>query len=100
MSESHAALVNMPSPRATNFPRVLLRPLAWTILFGLWLLIVAALTSYDPADWPGHAVAPYNSPVHNWAGRVGAYIAAELYLMMGPGIWISIAGGLAFAGSE
>ena len=69
--------------------------LAWAVGAGLWLLVAAALASYDPADWPGHTVAPYNTQPHNRVGRVGAYTAHKLYLMVGPGVWIAIAGGLA-----
>jgi S-DNA-T family DNA segregation ATPase FtsK/SpoIIIE len=69
--------------------------LAWAVGAGLWLLVTAALASYDTADWPGHTVAPYNAQTHNQVGRVGAYAAHKLYLMIGPGVWIAVAGGLA-----
>lgn len=82
--------------RNTTEPATLIRGLVWIVLFGAWLLVMAALASYDAADWPGHAVAPHNAIPHNWVGRMGALIAHELYLMIGPGIWIMIAGGFAF----
>ena len=72
------------------------RYLAWSLGFGVWLLLAASLASYDPADWPGHTIAPYNNSPQNWVGRFGAFISHKLYLMVGPGIWIAIAGGLAF----
>ncbi len=72
------------------------RYLGWTVLLGAWLLMAAALVSYDMADWPGHAVAPYNDPPHNWVGRFGAWASHKTYLMIGPGVWIIMAGILAF----
>ncbi len=70
--------------------------LSWLILSGAWLLIVASLVSYDPADRPGHAVAPYNEVTSNWVGIVGAWISHKLYLMVGPGVWVTLVGLLVF----
>jgi len=70
--------------------------LGWVLLAGLWLLLLTALASYDPADWPSHFAAPYNPTPHNWVGYVGAFIAYKIYLMVGPGIWIGMAGLSAF----
>lgn len=67
----------------------------WAIAAGAWLLIAAALVSYHPADWPSHQVWPNNPRPQNWIGRFGAVIAYQLYLMFGPGVWISLTGGLA-----
>ncbi len=70
--------------------------LAWIAGAGVWFLLGAALFSYDPADWPGHAVAPYHAYTQNWIGRVGAYVSHEIYLMLGPGVWVAMAGGLVY----
>jgi len=67
----------------------------WVVAVGVWLLVSAALLTYDPADWPGHMVAHYNDPPHNWVGVVGALVAHKIYLMLGPGAWIAVAGGAA-----
>lgn len=72
------------------------RYLVWALLAGVWLLLTVALASYDPADWPGHAVAPHNAQPQNLVGYVGAVIAHELYLIVGPGVWLGLVGGLAF----
>jgi len=68
------------------------RYIAWAVLAGAWLLLVAALASYDPADPPGYAVGVTNKPVANWVGYFGAVLAHKTYLMIGPGAWIALAG--------
>lgn len=73
-------------------PATIGRVISWIVVAGLWLLLVAALASYSPADPPGHSVAPLNHTPANWAGGVGAGIAHHVYLMIGPGIWIGVIG--------
>ncbi len=68
----------------------------WAVLAGAWILVALSLASYDPADAPGYAVTPLNQQPANWAGHVGAVIAHQTYLMIGPGAWILLAGWLAF----
>ena len=68
----------------------------WGVITVLWVMAAAALASYDPADWPGHAVAPHNSHAHNWIGYAGALFSHKVYLMLGPGAWILMAGWMAF----
>ncbi len=69
---------------------------AWAIGAGLWVLLAAALISYDPGDPPSHFVYPHNDPVHNWGGKFGAGIAYHAYHMLGPGVWLLMAGALAY----
>ncbi|MEE9211150.1 MAG: DNA translocase FtsK 4TM domain-containing protein [Phycisphaeraceae bacterium] len=76
--------------------KTLLKYAAWAVLAGVWAMLVAALGSYDPADWPGYAVAPYNADTHNWVGRFGALVSHKIYFMIGPGAWVALAGALAF----
>lgn len=64
----------------------------WLVICGVWLLTVLALASYDPADPPGHAVAPLNEVPRNLVGPVGAQIAHRAYLLIGPGVWIFLTG--------
>ncbi len=66
--------------------------LAWAVAAGVWALLVCALVSFDPADPPGHSVAPLNTEVQNWVGRFGAVVAYKSYLMIGPGVWIAMIG--------
>ena len=73
-------------------PKKLWTWLGWAVLAGGWLLVAAALVSYDPADRPGHAVAPYNAAIQNWVGQFGAVVAYKAYLMLGPGVWLLMAG--------
>jgi len=76
--------------------QMLYRYLGWALGVGVWLLLACALASYDPADWPGHSIAPHNASPQNWIGYVGAYVSHKLYLMIGPGVWVAVAGGIAF----
>ena len=71
------------------------RWLIWALGAGLWLLIATALVSYDPADFPSHSIYPTHFQAHNLVGRFGAVVAYKLYLMLGPGVWMVQAGGLA-----
>ena len=72
--------------------RRLLRYLNLVVMVGAWILVGAALISHDPADWPGRFIAPHNVQPSNWVGQVGAWVASEFYLMLGPGVWILLAG--------
>jgi len=65
---------------------------AWVVAFGAWSFLVASLMSFDPADPPSHAAAPWNDPVANWCGPVGAFVAYHAYLMIGIGSWVILAG--------
>ena len=79
--------------------RPMLKLIAWVVLAGLWLLVAASLVGYDPADPPSHAAAPLNEHPANICGLVGAYIAHEMYVMLGQGVWLLVvaAGGLLIA---
>ena len=85
-----------PNPTASTDVRTLYKPIAWAVLAGLWLLVAAALISYDPADAPGHSVAPANAKANNLVGQLGANIAYQTYLMLGPGVWVAVTGVLTF----
>ena len=71
------------------------RYLFWTLLVGLWVLLTVALVSYNSGDWPNPFFAPHNDPPANLIGHVGAWVAYRLYAMLGPGVWILVAGILA-----
>ena len=64
--------------------------LVWLAALVLWGLVAAAMISYNPADPPGHAVAPLNAPdaIANWIGPVGAAASHHLFLLLGSGAWI------------
>jgi len=80
------------TPTRPTDARTMYKPLAWAVLAGAWLIIAAALISYDPADAPGHYVAPHNATAKNWVGQLGANIAHQTYLMLGPGVWVAVTG--------
>ena len=48
-------------------------------LFALALLILLALVSYDPADWP---MGPVDRSISNWIGGIGAWFAWALGPML------------------
>jgi S-DNA-T family DNA segregation ATPase FtsK/SpoIIIE len=70
---------------------ILLR-VSWLLAAGFWLLVTIALASYHPADPPTYAFGKVNDPVANWVGTVGAHLAHELLVMLGPGVWLLVAG--------
>ncbi|MEM6459084.1 MAG: DNA translocase FtsK 4TM domain-containing protein, partial [Planctomycetota bacterium] len=59
---------------------------------GLWLLLVASLLSYDPADAPSPFVGVPNADTANWVGPLGAAVADRAYGVVGPGVWLAVAG--------
>lgn len=74
----------------------LAKQVGWITLAAAWLLAAISLISYHPADPPNSAIGIYNDPPLNWAGQVGATIAYETYLMLGPGAWVLMAGLLVY----
>ncbi|MEM9296379.1 MAG: DNA translocase FtsK 4TM domain-containing protein, partial [Planctomycetota bacterium] len=65
--------------------------LLWCLAAAATLLLGAALVSFDPLDPPNPAVGVANQPVQNWVGTVGARLAFETQLMLGPGVWVVLA---------
>ena len=57
------------------------------ILFGVALLLFAALFSFDRFDLAANRVPP-NDPAHNWIGRFGASMAYWLFLYFGAGAYL------------
>ena len=55
------------------------------VLIGLGLLAAAMIGSYTPDD-PNWMLST-DAPVHNWTGRIGASIAAPLFMIVGWGSW-------------
>ena len=64
--------------------------LLWLVGLVVWGLLFASLVSFDPADPPSHAVAPLNGTPANWIGPMGAFLAHELYLALGIGVWVPL----------
>jgi S-DNA-T family DNA segregation ATPase FtsK/SpoIIIE len=62
------------------------------IACGLWLLVLASLISYDPADAPSHLVGITNADTANWIGPLGAAIAHKGFFVIGPGVWVAMLG--------
>ena len=59
----------------------------WICVFltiGSWLLLLFAVGSFHPTDWPSHAVHPY-PPIANLCGPVGAFVAYYVFLIFGQG---------------
>jgi len=75
---------DLPSP-------TLGRRIGWTVCLGAWLFLAASLATFDAADPPSHAAAPWNDPVANWCGPVGAFIAYHAYFVLGVGVWVLMA---------
>ncbi len=59
----------------------------WICVFltiGSWLLLLFAVGSFHPTDWPSHAVGVYR-PVENLCGPVGAFVSYYIFLVFGQG---------------
>ena len=52
----------------------------------LWLLALLALLTHSPGD-PGFSTSGSGAPVHNAAGRFGAWLADFLLFMLGHSVW-------------
>jgi len=59
-------------------------------LLAVCVLLVAALTTYDPGDSPGTLVYPPRTTYENACGPVGAYAAHMLFAAVGFGAWYLI----------
>ncbi|MEY3229968.1 MAG: hypothetical protein RL689_55 [Planctomycetota bacterium] len=57
-------------------------------LIAVWAFVLASLIGFDHADPPSHLVAPHNSPVMNWCGPVGAFVAYNAFKLLGHAAWI------------
>ena len=57
-------------------------------LIAVWAFVLASLIGFDLADPPSHLVAPHNSPVMNWCGPVGAFVAYNAFKLLGHAAWI------------
>ncbi len=70
------------------------RGVLWATAAGVWLLLVAALVSYDAADAPSLTHGVPNTVYANWIGKFGALIAHKTYLVVGPGVWVALSAAL------
>lgn len=61
------------------------RELVGVVLVVLGLMVGAMIASYSPDDpsW----LSATDAPVQNWMGRLGAYVAAPLFMIVGLGAW-------------
>ncbi|MCR9273906.1 MULTISPECIES: DNA translocase FtsK [Mameliella] len=61
------------------------RELIGLALIALGLMVAAMIASYTPDDpsW----LSATDAPVQNWMGRLGAYVAAPLFMIIGLGAW-------------
>ena len=87
------------APRQTKPPApaaderlVVLRQIGLAVVVGAWVIAAASLLSYDPADRPSTSVGITNDNTANWIGPLGAAVAHEAYLMLGPGAWVLVLG--------
>ncbi|MBK7404108.1 MAG: DNA translocase FtsK 4TM domain-containing protein [Phycisphaerales bacterium] len=67
---SGKARKNQPADHDALWGRVV-----WLGLLLAWAFLAASLLSFTRSDPPSDVAWPVNSPVHNWCGPAGAYIA-------------------------
>jgi S-DNA-T family DNA segregation ATPase FtsK/SpoIIIE len=63
-----------------------LRAAGWLLGAGVWFFVALAVWSFNPLDWPSHAVYPHQA-TSNIGGGVGAWIAYQLVAAVGQGVW-------------
>ena len=59
----------------------------WILLAAAWLMVTAALVSYNQFDPPSHMSAPHNDPPLNWIGHV---VGTRRELARYPGVALRI----------
>lgn len=64
--------------------------LTWVACAGFTAVVLAALVSFDSADWPSRAVAVHNAPSANLLGDAGAAVAYWTYGVLGFGVWTAL----------
>ncbi|MEL7239529.1 MAG: DNA translocase FtsK 4TM domain-containing protein, partial [Planctomycetota bacterium] len=52
----------------------------------VWAFACLAVASFDPHDWPSHAIYPHPETA-NMCGTIGAWMAYTLIAAVGPGVW-------------
>lgn len=89
-SKNSSALPRGARGAVSEFKAQALRRLVWLVGLFAWAAVTASVLSFDPADPPGHGMAPLHAGdgVSNWMGPAGAAIAYESSRMIGSGIWI------------
>jgi S-DNA-T family DNA segregation ATPase FtsK/SpoIIIE len=73
--------------------------IGWAVLAGAWMLLLAAMISYDAADPPNPAIYPHNTPPRNWVGAFGGLLAYKAYAVIGPGVWVALGGAAFYLGA-
>lgn len=86
----------MAQSKKKDQPRRLMGPaaLCMTCMF-LWV----SLLTFDIGDWPSADVYPHNHPANNACGRMGAWVAYQVFHWIGDGafplvLFLSFAGGM------
>src|SRR5687768_4236538 len=52
----------------------------------VWAFMLLALGSFHTSDWPSHQVYPH-PPLQNLCGKVGAYVAYHVFVVLGQGVF-------------
>lgn len=73
-------------------PATATRKILWLCGAFSWVLVTAALLSFDRADAPSTTVALHNEVSANWVGSAGAGIAWWLYESLGIAVWLPLLG--------
>lgn len=77
-------------PAAGHAP--LLARVLWVVAAAAWVFTALSLCSFNPSDWPSHAVAVQHDPPANLGGRAGSFVAYQLLLLFGGGAWMLLIG--------
>jgi S-DNA-T family DNA segregation ATPase FtsK/SpoIIIE len=80
------------SPRRTSIIRTALCCLG----IGICAFLFCSCLSFDIGDWPSKFVYPYNRPIQNWCGSIGAFCGYYLLYYIGPGVFITLFAAVCF----
>ncbi|QQE13211.1 DNA translocase FtsK 4TM domain-containing protein [Planctomycetota bacterium] len=68
------------------------RFIGWVALGAVWILVLASMLSYSPADPPNPGYGTPNATPHNWIGSFGAALSNKIFWYAGPGSWVVMIG--------
>src|SRR5687768_10230955 len=86
MRGNHDVARSQPDSMTNNERTNIARNTGLFLAIGVWSFLLLALGSFQPSDWPSHAVYPH-PPTQNLCGTAGAFVAYYLFLGIGQSVF-------------